>query len=78
MPPARAVPLFVYRTVPVVIHVYDRGMPAAFGGRSGRPGERKAGGPMNSAGLPVSVQVSVRQADESVAEDVEWASAALR
>src|SRR4051812_28353520 len=38
MPLTRVVPLFVYRTVPVVINADDRGMPTAFGGRSDRLG----------------------------------------
>lgn len=77
MPLTQAVPLFVYRTVPVVINADDRGMPAAFGGRSGRPGERKVGDLVSTTDLTTSVQVSVRQADGCVAEDLEWASAPL-
>lgn len=68
-------PSCVYRTVPVVINTDDRGMPTAFGGPSGRLGERRAGNPVSTTDLATSVQVSVRQADESVVADVEWASA---
>jgi hypothetical protein len=62
MPRERVVPLFVYRTVPVVVCVRDWGRTPAFGGQRGRLGKRGVGGPMSTAvAAPVRLKEAVAE-----------------
>lgn len=69
----RVVPLFVYRTAPVVVITPYRGKDPSVWRLTGRLGKRGAGGPMGTA-VAAPVRLSVRRGDEAVVEDLHWPS----
>lgn len=75
MPSVRVVPLFVYRTSPVVVCVRGRGTSAS-GGQWGRLGTHGVDGLMGTA-VAAPVRLSVRRDDVAVVDDLEWSSVPL-